>query len=105
MHVKDMHQVQQVQADPHLPNSQHVSMLHSVFPIPMHQNRGLEGACIDNCDTNGRRIAIQMGGVLQYKWEEYWQHSLSSERRGTKVLQYKLEAYCDTNWRCIAILF
>ena len=23
------------------------------------------------CDTNGRRIAIQMGGVLRYKWEEY----------------------------------
>ena len=56
------------------------------------------------CDTNGRRIAIQMGGVLRYKWEEYWQYSLSSERRGTKstavqmggVLQYKWEVYCDT---------
>ena len=23
---------------------------------------------------NGRRIAIQMGGVLRYKWEEYWQY-------------------------------
>ena len=23
------------------------------------------------CDTNGRRMAIQMGGVLRYKWEEY----------------------------------
>ena len=64
------------------------------------------------CDTNGRRIAIQMGGVLQYKWEAYCDTngrsadsiSLSSERRGTKsnavqiggVLQYKWEAYCDT---------
>ena len=56
------------------------------------------------CDTNGRRIAIQMGGVLRHKWEEYWQYSLSSERRGTKsaavqiggVVQYKWEVYCDT---------
>ena len=23
------------------------------------------------CDTSGRLIAIQMGGVLQYKWEDY----------------------------------
>ena len=50
-----------------------------------------------------KSTAIQMGGVLQYKWE-YWQHSPSTERRGTKstairiggVLQYKLEVYCDT---------
>ena len=49
------------------------------------------------CDTNGRRIAIQMGGVLRCNWEEYDSISLSSERRGTKstatqtggVLQYK----------------
>ena len=34
------------------------------------------------CRTNGRRIAIQMGGVLPYKWE----------------------AYCHINWRCIAAL-
>ena len=31
--------------------------------------------------------------------------SLSSERRGHRELQYKLEACCNTNWRCIAILF
>ena len=48
--------------------------------------------------------------VLQYKWGAYRDTngrsndkiSLSSERRGTKVLQYK---YCSTNWRCIAMLF
>ena len=44
MHVKDMHHAQ---ADPHLPVMyEHVSELHSVFPIPM-QNRGKKGACID----------------------------------------------------------
>ena len=59
-----------------------------------------------------KSTAIQMGGVLQYKWEAYCDTngtstdsiSLSSERRGTKsiaiqirgVLQYKLEVYCDT---------
>ena len=26
------------------------------------------------CDTNGRRIAIQMRGVPQYRWEGYWQY-------------------------------
>ena len=57
-------------------------------------------------------IAIQMGGVLQYKWEAYCDTngstdsiSFSSERRTPKILQYTLEAYCNcnTNWRCIAI--
>ena len=56
-------------------------------------------------------VAIQMGGVLRYKWEANCDTngrstesvSLSSELRGTEstaiqiggVLQYKLEAYCD----------
>ena len=56
--------------------------------------------------------AIQMGGVLQYKWEAYCDTngkstdsvSLSSERIGTQstailirgVLQYRLEVYCGT---------
>ena len=59
-----------------------------------------------------RSAAIQMGGVLQYKWEAYCDTngrstdsiSLSSERRGSEstaiqiggVLQYKLEVYFDT---------
>ena len=40
------------------------------------------------CDTDGRRTAIQMGGVLKYfpllraQWHQ---------------------EYCNTNWRCIAI--
>ena len=59
-----------------------------------------------------KSTAIQMGGVLRYKWEAYCDTngrstdsiSFSSKRRGTKstaiqiggVLQYKWEAYCDT---------
>ena len=58
-----------------------------------------------------KTIAIQMGGVLRYKWGAYCDTigrstdsvSLSSERRGTKstavqiggVLQCKWEVYCD----------
>ena len=33
------------------------------------------------CRTNGRRTAVQMGGVLQYKWEVYCWVSLSSRLR------------------------
>ena len=59
--------------------------------------------------------AMQMGGVLQYKWEAYCDTngrstdniSLSLQPRGTKsiaiqiggVLQYKWEVYCDTYLR------
>ena len=35
------------QADPHLPDHEYASELYSVFPIPMHQNWGIRGACID----------------------------------------------------------
>ena len=35
------------QADPHLPDHECVSELYPVFPIPMHQNWGARGACID----------------------------------------------------------
>ena len=56
------------------------------------------------CRTNGRRTAVQMGGVLQYKWEVYWWVSLSSRLRSQErpaiqmggVLPYKLEVYCRT---------
>ena len=60
-----------------------------------------------------KSTAIQMGGVLRYKWEAYCDTngrstdsiSLTLEPRGTKALRYKWEAYCDTNGRRIAILF
>ena len=66
-----------------------------------------------NHQDSPKSTAIQMGGVLQYKWGVYCDtHGrstdnipLSSESRGAKVLQYKLEAYCSTNWRRIAVLF
>ena len=60
-----------------------------------------------------KSIAVQMGGVLRYKWEAY----CDADGRSTEVfpfnessvapnaLQYKLEAYCNRNWKCIAILF
>ena len=57
------------------------------------------------------RIAIQMGGVLRYKWEAYWQYSLSLEPRGTNrtairiggVLRYKWEVHCDTFWEVVVV--
>ena len=59
-----------------------------------------------------KSTAIQMGDVLQYKWEAYCDTNGRSTDTfpfrqsvgAPKVLQYKLEAYCDTNRRCIAIL-
>ena len=53
------------------------------------------------CRTNGGGTAVQMGGVLQYKWEAYCRVSLSSKLRSQQstviqmggVLPYKLEAY------------
>ena len=48
------------------------------------------------CNTNGRRTAIQMGGVLTM-------FPFPPSVGAPKALQYKLEAYCNTNWRRIAI--
>ena len=50
------------------------------------------------CDTNGRRTAIQMGGVLTV-------FPFTQSVGAPEVLRYKLEAHCNTNGRCIAILF
>ena len=58
------------------------------------------------CRTNGGRTAVQMGGVLQYKWEAYcrvfpffeaWKPGKYSDTNGG--------AYYRTNWRCTAVLF
>ena len=56
------------------------------------------------CRTNGGRTAVQMGGVLQYKWEAYCRVHLSSKLRSRNVQRYKWGAYCRTNWRCTAVL-
>ena len=56
------------------------------------------------CRTNGRRTAVQMEGVLQYKWEVYCWVSPSSRLRNQEgpaiqmggVLPYRLEVYCRT---------
>ena len=41
------------------------------------------------CDTNGRRTAIQMGGVLTV-------FPFPQSVGALKALQFKLEAYCNT---------
>ena len=51
-----------------------------------------------------KSAAVQMGGVLQYKWEAYCRAFLSSKLRSQEstaiqmggVLPYKLEVYCRT---------
>ena len=43
------------------------------------------------CNTNGRRTAIQMGGVLRVF---PFPQSVEAPKGG--VLQYYLEVYCDT---------
>ena len=53
--------------------------------------------------TNGRRSAVQIGGVPQYKLQVYCSVSLSPELRSQQgtalqmggVLRYKLEVYCQ----------
>ena len=60
-----------------------------------------------------KSAAVQMGGVLPYKWEAYcsangrriagfpFLRSLEARR----VRRYKRGAYRRTNWRCTAVLF
>ena len=51
-----------------------------------------------------KSTAVQMGGVLPYKWEAYCRVSLSSKLRSQEstaiqmgdVLPYKLEVHCRT---------
>ena len=60
-----------------------------------------------------KSTAVQMGGVLPYKWEAY--RSTNGRRiagfpflrslEARKVRRYKRGAYCRTNWRCTAVLF
>ena len=60
-----------------------------------------------------KSTAVQMGGVLPYKWEAYFSTNgrciagfpflRSLEAR--KVRRYKWGAYCRTKWRCTAVLF
>ena len=51
-----------------------------------------------HCNINGRRIVMQMGGVLTV-------FPFPQSEGAPEVLQYNLEVYCDTNRRCIATLF
>ena len=64
----------------------------SIFPKVLPYKWGVY------CRTNGRRTAVQMGGVLQG-----FPFFKAAEAR--KVRRYKWGAYCRTNWRCTAVLF
>ena len=48
------------------------------------------------CRTNGRRTAVQMGGVLQ---------GFLRSLEARTAWRYKWGAYCRTNWRYIAVPF
>ena len=60
-----------------------------------------------------KSTAVEMGGVLPYKWEAYC--STNGRRiagfpflrslEARKVRRYKWGVYCRTNWRCTAVLF
>ena len=63
----------------------------SIFPKVLPYKWGVDWR------TNGRRLAVQIGGVLQG-----FPFLRSFEAR--KVRRYKWGAYCRTNWRCTAVL-
>ena len=60
-----------------------------------------------------KSTAVQMGGVLPYKWEAYCSTNGSHiagfpflrSLEAREVRRYKWGAYCRTNWRCTAVLF
>ena len=54
--------------------------------------------------TFSKSTAVQMGGVLQYKWEVYCWFPCLQGLEARKVLRYKWGACCRTNWRCTAVL-
>ena len=59
------------------------------------------------CRTNGGRTAVQMGGVLQYKWEAYchlWV-SLSSKLRSQESTAIQMGGVLPYKLRCTAVLF
>ena len=59
-----------------------------------------------------KSTAVEMGGVLPYKWEAYCSTNgrcivgfpFLQGLEARKVQRYKWGAYCRTNWRCIAVL-
>ena len=60
---------------------------------------------------NFQSMAIQMGGVLPYKWEEYCNTNgrcfvglpFLQGLEARKVQRYKWGAHCCKNWRCTAV--
>ena len=76
---------------------------------PLNQKRSGD----PNPQYFSKSTAVQMGGVLPYKWEAYC--STNGRRiagfpflrslEARKVRRYKWGAYCRTNGRCTAVLF
>ena len=60
-----------------------------------------------------KSTAVQMGGVLPYKWEAYCSTNgrctvgfpFLQGLKARKAQRYKWGACCRTNWRCTAALF
>ena len=60
-----------------------------------------------------KSTAVEMGGVVPYKWEAYCSTNgrriagfpLLRSLEASKVRRYKWGAYCRTNWRRTAVLF
>ena len=60
-----------------------------------------------------KSTAVQMGGVVPYKWEVYCSANgrctvgfpILQGLEARTVQRYTWGAYCRTNWRCIAVLF
>ena len=58
------------------------------------------------CRTSGGHTAVQMGGVLQYKWEAYCRLSLSSKLRSQESTAIQMGGRIAVPyWRCTAVLF
>ena len=56
--------------------------------------------------TNGRRTAVQIGGVLHSTdWRCTAAFPFLRSSEASKAQRYKWEAYCGTNWRCTASTF
>ena len=88
-----------------------VFLLHSCPQIGGNQTQKRSGD--PNPKYFSKSTAVQMGGVLPYKWEAYC--SINGRRaagfpflrslEARKARGYKWGAYCRTNGRCIAVLF
>ena len=71
------------------------------FSSPINQKRSGD----PNPQYFSKSTAVQMGGVLPYKWERTAVLPFLRSLEARKVRRYKGGAYCRTKWRCTAVLF